>query len=57
MIAKVIAAIMVALNIGLSTVFMRSVDWRDKTLGWIVIIVYIYVILYTIRGKTRRRCS
>lgn len=31
---------------GVAVIFTQSPDWRDKTLGWIVLIVYISIGAY-----------
>jgi hypothetical protein len=54
LISKIVTLALLALVFRIAGLFTTSNDWRDRALGWIVIIVYIFIgVLHAIRFARR----
>lgn len=51
----VATAALLAFNSWVATICIRSDDWRDQTLGWVVLIVYIFVVGYQLTRFAKDR--
>jgi len=54
LLSTLVAVGLVMFNLVVAILFTQSGDWRDRTLGWVVLIVYISIGAYHANRIARR---